>query len=357
VEQPPPATTVAEPPNPQLVQLVNSLVRPTLTHGGLTPDQSLAWRTNLALLVQSGSSAIPAIREFLNQNADLDFGHAGQTMLGYRTVRLALLDALAQMPGGESVQALREVLHTTADPREIAVLARYLETAEPGSHRQTALDAARQSLSMANEGHLADRDVAPLFEVLQNFGNASTTQDLQKSANKWNYYSMFALANLPEGAGIPELVKIVQGETTVGSGSRVPALEMVAQAASQSELARQALVDQARQGNLTPYNWATLESILAGDRVGYQESAYQEAAAGVRPSEVKRTHISSGNQNFYSAPPPGGLTTEQAAAQSALISELMAVTKDPSGVETLERARRLLARRTSNVGSDTASGN
>lgn len=350
-----PATTTAptpalpaQPVSAEMRALVEQLVKPQAAGGVLTPEQAATWRTNLSQLVQQGAAGLPAIREFLEKNVDLDFGQPGRQMLGYGTARLALLDALAQIGGTEALGIMSGVLQSTADPREIAVLARNFEQLDPSAHRQEVLDATRATLAMASDGKLADRDMAPLFEILQTYGDASVTEDLRKSAGKWNYYSMVALAQLPDGAGIPELIKIVQGEGSNASGARVPAIEMLAQMAGESETARNVLIEQARQNALTAYNWATIESILAGDRVGYQDSAY-DTGSNTRLNEVKRTHISSGNQNFYSAPPPEGLTAEQASAQSALIDQLVAVTKDPSGIQVLERARQLLARRSAQV--------
>jgi hypothetical protein len=65
--------------------------------------------------------------------------------------------------------------------------------------------------------------------------------------------------------------------------------------------------------------------------------------------DVRRTHISSGNQNFYAAPPLNGLTVEQIQQQNALIDELLKVTTDQTGIQTLQRSRDLLERRLSQV--------
>ncbi|MCX6923822.1 MAG: hypothetical protein NT154_11545 [Verrucomicrobia bacterium] len=331
-----PAAPLA-PVTPETRQLVEALVTPETTNGVLVPAQAGIWKTNLAQLVQHGAAAIPAIREFLDKNIDLDFGVAGRQMLGYDSACLAMLDALAQIGGPEALGAI------------IAALAKNFEQLEPAVHRPELLEAARQALAMAGQGQLAGTDVAPLFEVFQNCGDASVSAELRKNAEKWNYYSMVALAQLPEGVGIPELVSIVQGEGSSSSAARTPALEMLAQAAAQSETARNALLEQAKQNALTPYNWATLQLILAGDRVGYRNSGYDPALAGLNLNEMTASHISSGNQNFFTAPPAGGLTAEQANAQSALIDQLRAVTTDPAGLQVLERARQMLAHRSAQI--------
>ena len=231
-------------------QFVNNLVS-LQPFGGLLPEeQAAAWRTNLQQLVEQGATAVPAIREFLLQNTDFDFGPDGQQVLGYPTARTAMFDALAQIGVPLAVAALTEVLQTTADPREIALLGQSLEKLEPGLHQQQAVDAARQSLAMATEGNLPGRDVAPLFEVLQKYGGSSAVTDLEQGARQWNYYATIALAQLPDGAGIPSLVQMADGEN---AGARTAAFQMLAQAASHSFYARAALLDRARQGRISEY--------------------------------------------------------------------------------------------------------
>ena len=334
-------------PTPATRQMVESLVKLDTTSGVLSPEQAATWRTNLAQLVSQGTAALPAIREFLDKNLDIEFGGAGKQMLGYSSARLAMIDALAQVGGPESAALMTGVLGTTADPKEIAVIARNLEQMDPGVHRQELLDAARQTLAMAAEGKLPDRDVGPLFELFQSYGDSSIAEELAKNSKQWNYYSMFSLSQLPDEAGMATLIQIANGEGGLGFGARAPALEMLAQAAGQSEVARTALLDQAKRNALSAYNWATLESILAGDQVRFQDSAYDPAQP--QAGDIRRTHISSGNQNFYSAPPLGGLTVEQIQQQNALIDELLKVTTDQTGIQTLQRSRALLERRLGEV--------
>src|SRR5207249_11765981 len=168
-------------------------------------------------------------------------------------------------------------LQTTADPREIALLAQYLEQLDPPAHRQEALEAARQTLAMAAEGKLPDGDVAPLFEVFQNYGDAKIVEDLQKAAGQWNYYATVALARLPEGAGVPALIEMAQSVT----GPRLNALEMLAQLSGQYPEARAALLEMARSNKISPSQWPYLTPLLAGDRYHYEGSVL-----GVSPTAV-----------------------------------------------------------------------
>src|SRR5207248_6060793 len=104
---------------PEARQFVASLSELNLSAGSITPAQAARWKQTLQKLVQQGAgAAVPAIRDFLAKNVDLDFDPAkGGALLGYATLRLALFDALRQI-GGPATGAAAQVLQTTADPRE-----------------------------------------------------------------------------------------------------------------------------------------------------------------------------------------------------------------------------------------------
>src|SRR3989442_7725535 len=86
-------------------------------------------------------------------------------------------------------------------PSEIALLARTLEQQAPGQYRQETLNAVSEVLAMAEKDQLAGWDVGALFQVLQNYGDASTAGVLAQLQSKWNYYATMALAGLPRGEG------------------------------------------------------------------------------------------------------------------------------------------------------------
>src|SRR5262249_13026184 len=151
--------------------------------------------------------SVPAIREFLEKNMEYDFGQGGKQALGFNSARAAMFDALGQIGGPEAVGVLSGSLQNSADPKDIALLAQTLEKLEPNQHRQEFFTAAREALDMAGSGKLSDRDVAPLFELYQKYGDASTAAELANNSKNWNYYSMIALAQLPDGAGIGSLAQ------------------------------------------------------------------------------------------------------------------------------------------------------
>src|SRR5436309_13851412 len=259
-------------PTPYSRQLVESLCR--LDQPVQTPEQVAEWKQNFQQLIAQGPRAAGAILEFLQKNVDLDFGPGSG--LGYGSARAALFDALVQIGGAEGVAGTLQVLQNTADPREIAALAQNLEKLAPGEHRQEAIEAARDALAMAAAGKLEGADVAPLFEVLHSYGDTSVVTDLMQAAKQWNYYSAIALAELPDGGGVPALIDMAQGT----SSGRLNALEMLAQLSAQYPEARAALVEQARK--ISPNMWPYLAPLLAGDLYHYQDSALGSATPGRR---------------------------------------------------------------------------
>ena len=213
-----------------------------------------------------------------------------------------------------------------------------LEKLAPGEHRQEAIAAAREALAMAASGKLEGADVAPLFEVLHAYGDTSVLTDLMQAAKQWNYYSAIALAQLPDGAGIPSLIEMAQGK----SGGSLNALEMLTQLSAQYPEARAALLEQA--GKISPNVWPYLTPLLAGDLYHYQDSALDNPLLG----EGKRSnsaHVVMGNQNFYTAPAAEILAPDEIKRRLALIDELQTVTSDPAALKALQQARDLLARR------------
>lgn len=350
----PPSTTSAVPVDPTTGALVASLKSLAGTNAALTADAVAAWRTNFAQLVQAGSSAVPAIKAFLDQKTDAAFSTEAWQALGYRSTRLAALEALRQIGGPDAIAAMDSVLSTTQSPREIAVLARNLEEASPGQYRVQALTAASAGLAAAAAARNPELDVAPLFEVFQHYGDASAIPELEKAMGQWKYYSTIALANLAEGAGVPTLLKLADPST--GSGNRVVALEMVAQLATDNPAARQFLIDQVANKTIPSNLWPYLTGPLSGDQYFPVDSAITQYPALQTWSDLKTTHISYGNQNLYNLPGNQNLTAEGIGQRLALVDELLKTTTEPSAVQTLQRARDALTARYGRSAAQPATG-
>ena len=325
-------------PTPYARQLVASLTNLDLTHGPITREQAQQWKQGLQVLTQQGAAAVPAIREFLDQNQEVSFSAvSGGELLGQSSMRVALIDALQQIGGPEAMAVMLQTLQTTALPSEIALLARNLEQLAPGQYRQETLNAVNEVLAMADKGQLAGWDVGTLFQVLQNYGDASTASALAQLQSKWNYYATLALAGLPGGEGVPSLIRQAQDATAGGKSSLT--LQILAQVASEYPDAGAALVEQARLNQIPDSAWRKIATGLAGDQ--YQIGTPSELSA-LSPSMpgLKTYHIESGNQNFYSLPLNANLSSDQIGQRLALIDQLLAAaSSSPAAMEALQNAR------------------
>jgi hypothetical protein len=327
------------PPTPESLDLVTKLFNAEQFAAGLTPESAAAWREALAKLTKLGPSAVPAIRELLAKGTDLNFGLQGGQLTGYASGRAAMFDALAAIGGPEAQAALRDTLRSTADPREIAQVARNLETMDPSQTQQEAVQAALQALQLAAKGDLKDKDVGPLFEVLQRYGGAAIAPELEKASAQWNYYSAMALANLPDGSGIPTLAKMADQQKGMAP------LQLLAQLSGQYPDARTALLDLVKNDKITSVAWPYLEPVLAGDRFHMVDSVLDPSVASVDMKDIKTSRIVYGNQNFYKAPDTASITADYINQQIAVIDQLMAATKDASAAQYLQQAKATLSAR------------
>jgi hypothetical protein len=333
--------TPGQEPTLETRRLVSSLSLVDQAGRSVTAEQAVEWKQNLEDLVQHGPAAVPAIIEFLKQNKDMDFGTWGGQELGYSSARRAMFNALVQIGGPEAIAATSEVLQSTADPREIALLAQNLETLAPGEHRQEAVQAAREALEMAAKGKLEEADVAPLFEVLHSYGDISVVAELEQATKHWNYYGAIALTQLPDGAGIPALIQMAQGSTS----ARGNALEMLAQASPQFPEARAALLEMTRNNKISPNQWPYLTPLLAGGEYHYQDSVLDTAVTTLKEPPGNAGHVLFGNQHFYTVPGADSFTPEQINQRVALIDDLRSATSEPAAIQALDRARDLLNKR------------
>ncbi len=312
-----------------------------------------AWQTNFAKLLQNGAAAVPALRAFLADKTDYAFNQQAWQATGYPSARVAAIDALRQIGGPEAIAAMQELLSTTQSPRDIAVLARNLDGADPGQYREQALAAARNALQAAASGNSAV-DVAPLFEVFQQYGDASTIPDLEKAMGQWRYYATIALANLPDGAGVPSLLRMAEPGTS--SGNRLIALEMVAQLAGNNPAARDFLLAQAGANNIGAAVWPYLASPLAGDQYFPVDSAITLYPQLQSWSDLKTTTISAGNQKLYLLPGYQSLSADALNARLDLVDQLLRTATDPAAITALQQARQTLTQRSTRATAQTQPG-
>lgn len=325
-------------------QLVASLSELDVSTASITASQAAQWRQAFQKLVQQGAAATPAIGEFLSRNVDVDLDQIqGGEALGYGTVRLALLEALRQIGGAESITTALQVLKATADPKEIAMLARNLEQQAPGQHRAVFLAAAREALGQANRGQLEGHDMGPLFEVLQRYGGVNVASDLEQVASKWNFYSMIALGGLADGAGIPALTRVAQDSSI----PNVMALRVLAQLAGAYPQAKSALLDQVRSNKMPFSAWSGIQSALSGELIDYATPILGPVIGPVNGPNSRTYHINYGNQNYRTTTVSAEWSEAQIKQQLAIIDEVIAADANLETLQFLQDARLSLAGRLS----------
>ncbi len=325
-------TSSAPAPSPYTRGLVGSLTGIDLKQGPITPEQAEQWKVGRQALVAQGAAAVPAIREFLLQNQDAQLTAAnGGSLLGETSMRLSMIEALRQIGGPEATAAMLETLQNSSAPSELARLAQNLEQVAPGQYRQELVSAANAALAAAAKTQ-GDGDVGALFQMLQTYGDAGTASALEQLQSQWSYYAMIGLAGLPEGQGIPSLVR--QAEDPAAGGKQSLALQLLAQVSGQYPEAGNALLEQARLNQIPDRAWTTLASALAGDQ--YHIGAAPSGPDGTAIPGLMAIHMAAGNQNFYSLP-----VTDPSELQKrlALIDQLLAASQNPAAIAALQNAR------------------
>jgi len=304
--------------------LLARLAKIDLSHGRISQEQAKEVNQLLQQLREQGSSAIPAIQEFLQRGEDVNFDAlAGGGSVDFSSLRLGLVDALHEIGGPEAVAASAAALQGTTDPLEVALLALTLEQQAPGEYRQLELTAARNALTQALSGNWKGGDISPLFETFQALGDANDVSLLKQAVTKWNYYPTLALAGLPNGVGIPALIQLAQDPAISSLGSGDFALRPLAQAALQYPDAAGALVDDARQNRVPASAWPTVGASLAG------------------------TYIQYGNQLFGSTAPSLDWSATEINQRIALVNQLLAATSSPVARQSLQSALTSLSSRLS----------
>ena len=330
-----PAVTANPPPRPQRVQaplptqappeavppsaaqaVIARVGQPDFFTGGVSPEKAEELKRSFEQLVKEGAGAVPAIRAYLNRFQDIDFDSVGAgNQVGYSSLRMGMFDALRQIGTPEAMELSLQTLQTTGDPQEIAFLAKGLEKQlPPDQFRSVVLTAASETLALALSDQWNGRNVTPLFEVLQKYGDQGVIGLLEKASSKWNFYATLALAGMPDGAGIPALVRLAQDQASAAVRNGDFAVRPLAQAAMQFPEARASLLEQARLNQVPETAWPGIAASLAGNYIQY------------------------GNQLFGSTAPPVVWSKEQIDLRLDLIGQMMAATTSPAGKQVLQSA-------------------
>ena len=311
-----PAQAPPEAVPPSAQEIIARVGQPDFFTGGVSPQKAEELKRSFERLVKEGAGAVPAIRAYLDRFQDVDFDPVGASkQVGYTSLRMGMLDALRQIGTPEAKELSLQTLQTTGDPQEIAFLAKGLETQLPPDQvRSVVLAAASETLALALSDQWNGRNVTPLFEVLQKYGDESVIGLLEKSSSKWNLYATLALAGLRDGAGIPALVRMAQNQASAAGGNGDFALRPLVQAAMQFPEARASLLEQARLNQVPEKAWPGIAASLAGNYIRY------------------------GNQLFGNTAPPVVWSREQIGLRLDLIDQMIAATTSPAGKQVLQSA-------------------
>ena len=337
------ATSASGPSDPVKVrQSISSLVELNLKNGSISAEQAATWKQNLGQLISAGTQSVPAIREFLGRNQDIDlYALPGGKQLGYNTTRQALFGALTQIGGPEAQALLQDTLRTTADPSELAMLAKSLETLAPGQNRDQVLSAARETLQMALDGQLADkRDLGPIFDLFQKLGDDQSADELLAAAKTWGYYATQTLARLPDGAGIDDLIKLAT-DPALGLTRSGFAYQALADAAWDQPRAAEALAQQAREGRIPLSAWSAIAEALGGIQTHISDGVLPDESTLAGARRVRWVHLDIGNQNYY-ATQPLSMPPDELTKRISILDQLLALNSDPSVVSKLQEQRKNL---------------
>jgi hypothetical protein len=325
-----PASPVISPVPRTANQIMAELGELSGAPGPITAERAEKIKQALAELLNQGATAVPAIREFLEKNLESDYlDLEGGEQLGYSSLRASLLDTLKQIGGPEAREAMLATLQTSAMPSELLELSKDLELESPGQYREEILNAAREALTLASANKLGTNvELGPAFRVLQNYSEINSVDDLARN-DPAKFSQAVAMANLPDGQGLPALIKMAEDSA---GGSQTVATEMIAQLAGENSQALEALTKMAQKGLLSNGDWMRISPILAGDQ-------YQ-IGGGTGPGSGGGDNTA-GNDNYSIV---NNVTTrEQVNQRIALIDKLIGfVEQDSAAAASLQRERGVL---------------
>lgn len=354
--QPPPAmeetrqrAARSSPPPLGSEELLDQLMAIKQAYAHAPTENDLAIRRILRQLAALGLDALPAIRDFLATGEDLAFElvSADGRLVDATSLRLAMLEMLSTMEAPEATDILVDELLGTGSPQEIQAIAGFLDKQYPGEYRELALETTNAVLGRMAQGELEGVDAAPLFHLLAEFGDAEAIAQLEKSESPWPLYRAVALAEAPDGTGIPGLIRVWQQE---GDPSRQQiTTQLLAQSAARYPQAAEALA-QGLGSNRIPlpdHLWPKIGQALTGK----YDLGLIKPDVGPLPAEVTRNPY----RNMVVGGGPGGSSTiyitdvknmspEERRARLAVVDRLLGQNLGPAANQALEQARTTLER-------------
>ncbi len=162
----------------------------------------------------------------------------------------------------------------------------------------------------------------PLFEILQAFGDAAVTNQLEQAAKDYTYYATMALAGMDEGVGVPSLVRLARDPEFNSRGKGDAAIRMLAQVAFQYPAAAEALLEPDLVDQIRDSAWPAVAGTLAGGHLQYAGPVYSSSVSRVEWSD------------------------HEIRQRLAMIDKLLQLTSSQAGREALYQARQSLVART-----------
>jgi hypothetical protein len=227
------------------------------------------------------------------------------------------------------------------------MLARCLEREQPGAHAEEIMRAVADALRSAGDPSSgAPPDVAPLFDLLRTYRADDAVALLERSAGDWSEYAVIALADLPDGAGIPSVTALA---LTADAGDRSFAFRVLAQATAENQEARDELVALAHAGEIPDDVWPAMAEALAGRRLRLARGMFDGTPLGDRgvggPQPRRTYYVQWLNVRYEEDVVSTDWSDDGVDRQLAVIDGLREATSSPAAVQALQRARESLQRR------------
>jgi hypothetical protein len=317
---------------------MTKLVQIKPRNGKFSPEDIFEINRLIKELIRQGQAGVMAIRAFLESGQDVSYeGYKRSILGGNSSLRLAMIDALAQIGGLETAAFMASILQATTNPEEVALLAKGLERSAPGAYMDQILDTVLTMLGTALMNSPSQYPgLGYLFGVIQDYGNASHASDLEsifrKSPSATSEYAMMALSKLHEGSGISTLIKIaneMSGDPGAYGMRYDLSLQMLAQTSREYPEASEALLEMVKTNKIGTDSLIRVASVLGGT-----EHQLITTTSPVSQASLADIYINGRAAETWS--------DAEIDQRLRLIDQLIGSNPQPAAVKALENARNRL---------------
>jgi hypothetical protein len=286
-------------------------------------------------LKRQGLAGVMAIDQFLQSGQDLNLKALIEgPNPAYSSLRLALIEALADIGGRDAGDAMVRTLAGTGNPQEIAVLARGLERYAPMLYRPEISDAVRATLTQALQSEPGKfGDLSYLFGVIQDYGDDSVAAELEEvyrtANNAWSEYALMTLSELPDGRGVPylaDMAKELAADPNRNDSRYTMSLRMLAQASRDSPEAATVLMGLAQAGKVPTPALVSVAATLGGSEYWLITPSSPLAQVSKAPAAV-------------TTKAPEIWTNTEIEQRIGMIDQLLTYRPEPPAVQALNDAR------------------